>query len=90
MDDETEYDPIITLVSGEELAFTLPRSAARGSGFIVNALCLDDENERDPAEAYTALEIERVSSSTLEKVVEFLKHSSADPMPPFTDPIADS
>lgn len=75
---------MITLISRDDVKFYVPRSCAGGSRLVADALCFDDEEDDDePAvDGYKDVEIQRVLSPTLAKVVEFLRHYPIDPMVP--------
>jgi hypothetical protein len=101
MSEETQTEMMVTVVSSDKVKFTLPRSAAKGSVVISVALGIDgngdgdddddddDEDEEPSADEVKEVVIDRVMSSTLEKVVEFLKYYPENPMSPI-DYVGDS
>jgi Skp1 family, tetramerisation domain len=91
-DIESHYATMITLVSRDEIRFSMSLKAAKGAGLIVDTLgCEDDEeDDNDPSDtskAYEPITIPRVDAECLEKVIEFLQHHAEDPLPRIQQPL---
>mmetsp|Transcript_5758 Transcript_5758/g.7561 ORF Transcript_5758/g.7561 Transcript_5758/m.7561 type:complete len:187 (-) Transcript_5758:147-707(-) len=78
---------MVTLVSLDDHKFTLPEKAAALSEMVSHALNLSDDAEEDEAEenedgdaAPKTVELLKVTSRCLEKVVEFMKHHYEEKM----------
>jgi S-phase kinase-associated protein 1 len=85
MAEESNPPKMITLVSSDDVNVLVPRNAANLSALITDALALDDEEEEP--DSYKPVEIKRVSSKTLELVVEFLVYFRDTPMLEIPDPL---
>ena len=86
----------VTLLGGDGKAFTLPFKAAIQSVLVKDTLSgyeeegVDEDEEGDDAEkpvVYEPIEMQRVSSSTLEKIVDFLKHHDEEPINEIPHPL---
>jgi hypothetical protein len=73
---------MVTVVSVDGVSFHLPCKAAQGCKMFSNGLQLED----DEGERHEKIEIQKVTSEVLEKVVEFLVHNADDPMANIPDP----
>ena len=86
-EDETN---MITLRSNDGKEFKISNEAARISGFCVDTLNLDEEqDDEDAGEGQTnrIVDVLRVSGECLERVVEFMLHYSKSPMPEISLPM---
>mmetsp|Transcript_5838 Transcript_5838/g.10530 ORF Transcript_5838/g.10530 Transcript_5838/m.10530 type:complete len:172 (-) Transcript_5838:248-763(-) len=83
MDTDSDAGPTIKLISRVGDAFELPYKAASLSQTVKDALGVeDDENEHSDD-----VEIVKVDTPCLEKVVEFLKHYQKDPLNEIKTPL---
>jgi Skp1 family, tetramerisation domain len=85
-------EAMITLTSNDQQIFHVPLAAARLSGFIVDTLGFDDEQEDTDStnklkKSYEPIRIPRVSADILQLVVEFLLYYQTNPMPSVARPI---
>ena len=78
---------VVTLESCDQQRFQLPWKAARHCGMIRNAVCKDDDEEKDEEDKAAVsvvqqpmVPLEKVTGSTLAKVVEFLNHLEQEPL----------
>jgi Skp1 family, tetramerisation domain len=78
---EEVVEPMITLLSSDDVVFTLPKEAATLSDLIANIINIDD-NDGCQQEGY---KLDRVVSSTLQKVVEFMTYYHSNPMMPIPE-----
>lgn len=69
-------DALITLTSSDKQDIQISVKAATGSKFIVDALCLEDE---EGIANELLLEVAKVDYSTLKTIVDFLNEYSAHP-----------
>eukprot|EP00579_Thalassiosira_antarctica_P006628 CAMPEP_0201879960 /NCGR_PEP_ID=MMETSP0902-20130614/10708_1 /ASSEMBLY_ACC=CAM_ASM_000551 /TAXON_ID=420261 /ORGANISM="Thalassiosira antarctica, Strain CCMP982" /LENGTH=179 /DNA_ID=CAMNT_0048407913 /DNA_START=79 /DNA_END=618 /DNA_ORIENTATION=+ len=84
---DKEVGPTIKLISRVGDAFELPYEAARLSQTVKDAQpCEDDEDNESPED----VEILKVDSPCLEKVVEFLKHYQEDALKDIKTPLEDN
>lgn len=81
----TVAQQMIQLESSDGIMLQVPKDVARLSEFINNALNLEDENDGSSEQQQT-VECKRVSSKTLESVVQFLTYHKATPMQAIPDP----
>jgi hypothetical protein len=83
----------LTLVSSDGVEFELPVAAAALSEYVLNACgrgTEDDENEPEPESEFENVDVLRVSSGALSKVVDFLKHYKEEPMKGIPTPLGAS
>ena len=80
---EEEGNGIIRLRSKDDKVFELSEKAAN-----LSELVQDSPREED--DEVTEIEIQRVNSDCLEKVVEFLKHYAEEPMKDIPTPLGGS
>ena len=83
----------LTLVSSDGVEFELPAAAAALSEYVLNACgrgTEDDENEPEPESEFENVDVLRVSSGALSKVVDFLKHYKEEPMKNIPTPLGAS
>lgn len=87
MSDSMEVDNrTVTLKSKDEKAFSLPAQAATISDLVKDSIEGHDGDEDEAIE----VNILRVSSDCLEKVVEFMKHHQEEPMKEIPTPLGGS
>lgn len=83
----------LTLISSDAVEFELPVAAAALSEYVLNACGRgtdDDENEPEPEGDFQPVDVLRVSSGALKKVVDFLKHYKEEPMKNIPTPLGAS
>jgi hypothetical protein len=84
----------LTLVSSDGVEFELPVAAAALSEYVLNACGRgteeDDENEPEPESEFENVDVLRVTSGALSKVVDFLKHYKEEPMKGIPTPLGAS
>jgi S-phase kinase-associated protein 1 len=80
---EDDSNGIIRLKSKDEKVFEIPERAAN-----ISELVLDSPREED--DEITEIEIARVNSDCLEKVVEFMKHYDEEKMKDIPTPLGGS
>jgi hypothetical protein len=83
----------LTLISSDGAEFELPVAAAALSEYVLNACgrgTEDDENEPEPEGEFPPVDVLRVSSGALGKVVDFLKHYKEEPMKDIPTPLGAS
>lgn len=73
----------VTLVTRDQQAFTVPRSAVMSSKLIVDMLCEDEEEMEE------TIPVPTVSGETLRVACEFMTHHATDPMPTLPMPTPD-
>ena len=100
--DDDNDEVMITLLSSDNVVFTLPKNAAILSDLIADIINIDSDsypehnhnNNATLSSSSTSLpqqiqnegyKLERVASSTLAKVVEFLINYNKNPMQPIPD-----
>ena len=89
----------VTLIGGDGTEFTLPFRAAIQSELVKDTFSNvvqdvieeedddDDEDANDQPAALEPMELKRVCSATLEKIVEFLKHHYEEPIDEIPHPL---
>jgi S-phase kinase-associated protein 1 len=80
---EDDSNGIIRLKSKDEKVFEIPERAAN-----ISELVMDSPREED--DEITEIEIARVNSDCLEKVVEFMKHYDEEKMKDIPTPLGGS
>jgi hypothetical protein len=84
----------LILISSGGAEFELPVAAAALSELVLNACGCEtaegDENESDSEGEFPPVDVPRVSSAALEKVVDFLKHYKEEPMKDIPTPLGAS
>jgi hypothetical protein len=86
-------DKNLTLISSDGIEYELPAAAAALSEYVLNACgrgTEDDENEPEPEGDFQPVDVLRVSSGALGKVVDFLKHYKEEPMKDIPTPLGAS
>ena len=79
--------PTIKLISRNGDSFTLPYAAAKLSQTVKDAVqCSEDDDDENPTNPED-VEILKVESCCLEKVVEFLKHYLEEPLKEIKTPL---
>jgi Skp1 family, tetramerisation domain len=75
-------DAVVILASSDQKQVELPVKAAKHSVLITNWLEIkgEDDEEQD-----LVLDLPNVESTSLEKIVEFLKHFEKNPFPPIPE-----
>jgi hypothetical protein len=87
LEEEEKLEPVVTLLSSDDVVFTIPRDAAMLSDLIADIIIIDDDSDERELEGY---KLERVVSSTLQKVVEYLTYYHVNPMIPIPDVVLSS
>lgn len=91
INDPSPEETIITLISGDQVRFSISMAAAKGSGLIVDTLGCEDDDDEDchanHTKEYEPIDIPRVEADCLEKVIDFLRQHALDPMPPIQQPL---
>jgi hypothetical protein len=83
----------LVLVSSDGVEFTLPVAAAALSEYVLNACgrgTEDDDNETELESEFENVDVLRVTSGALSKVVDFLKHYKEEPMKNIPTPLGAS
>ncbi len=82
----------LTLVSSDGVEFELPVAAAAASEYVLNACGrgTEDEDEPEPESEFENVDVLRVTSGALSKVVDFLKHHKEEPMKNIPTPLGAS
>eukprot|EP00565_Helicotheca_tamesis_P001264 CAMPEP_0185728960 /NCGR_PEP_ID=MMETSP1171-20130828/4393_1 /TAXON_ID=374046 /ORGANISM="Helicotheca tamensis, Strain CCMP826" /LENGTH=173 /DNA_ID=CAMNT_0028397723 /DNA_START=86 /DNA_END=607 /DNA_ORIENTATION=- len=75
----------INLKSKDGVVFEIQSSAAKISQLVMTTIDLDDEDEDD--ESNPTVEIPKVESACLSKVVEFCNHHANEPLRPIRTPL---
>jgi Skp1 family, tetramerisation domain len=92
VNDDAGHDEakVITLISCDEVHFSISLAAAKGAGLLVDTLGCEDDDDDDPPHSrkeYEPITIPRVDAECLEKVIEFLQHHAEDPLPRIQQPL---
>jgi hypothetical protein len=83
----------LVLVSSDGVEFELPVAAAALSEYVLNACgrgTEDDGDEPEPESEFENVDVLRVTSGALSKVVDFLKHYKEEPMKNIPTPLGAS
>eukprot|EP00566_Odontella_aurita_P026471 CAMPEP_0113542190 /NCGR_PEP_ID=MMETSP0015_2-20120614/9465_1 /TAXON_ID=2838 /ORGANISM="Odontella" /LENGTH=177 /DNA_ID=CAMNT_0000442211 /DNA_START=308 /DNA_END=838 /DNA_ORIENTATION=- /assembly_acc=CAM_ASM_000160 len=86
-DCETVDERVVKLRSKDGDEFELSAKAAKLSALIKTSIECDEEDEDEDDQEPIVVDMLKVESSCLEKVVEFLEHHSEDPMDAIETPL---